>query len=218
MNNVQDMRGKPFTNIEIKFIKDNYSQMNTAEMASHLRRDISSIYSKAYSLGLNKSPEYLNSENSGRLIKGEKRGQNTRFSKGHTPWNKGKKMTEDQYKKAAPTMFKKGHKAHNARYDGYISVRKSKGVLYAWVKMAEGKFKLLHRVIWEKYNGKIPENHNVIFKDGNQANLDINNLHLVSNAELMKANSIQRYPEDLKKLILANAKLKREINKIISNE
>lgn len=212
------MRGKPYTEIEIKFVKDNYPHMNTAEMANHLGRDISSIYTKAYSLGLSKSLEYLESENSGRMIKGNKRGGNTRFSKGHTPWNKGKKMSKEQYKKSAPTMFKKGHKPHNARYDGYISIRKSRGSLYAWIRVSPGKFELLHRIIWERHNGKIPEGYNVIFKDGNQANLDINNLQLVSNADLMNANTIQRYPEELRKLILANGKLKREINKILNNE
>ncbi len=210
------MNGKYFTKEEESYLKENYPHMNTSSIAEHLGRNIFSVYNKAYVMGLKKTEGYLQSEASGRL-KGNV-GINSRFKKGQTPWNKGKKMTTEQYEKAAPTMFRKGNKPHNTKYDGYISVRKSRKIPYAWIRVSEGKFRLLHRVLWERYNGRIPKGYNVVFKDGNQANISLDNLELVSDSELMNRNNLQRYPEDIKKLILANAKLKREINKIINNE
>jgi hypothetical protein len=39
-------------------------------------------------------------------------------------------------------------------------------------------------MIWEKANGKVPKGHVVIFADGNIRNFNLDNLMLVSRAEL----------------------------------
>ena len=39
--------------------------------------------------------------------------------------------------------------------------------------------KLLHRVVWEKYNGSIPDGYHVHHKDKNKDNNDISNLELI---------------------------------------
>ena len=44
-----------------------------------------------------------------------------------------------------------------------------------------GEFIPKHRYLYEKYKGKIPPGHFVIFKDGNKQNYDISNLVLVNN-------------------------------------
>lgn len=123
-------------------------------------------------------------------------------------------MTTEAYEKAKPTMFKKGDKPHNTKYDGYLSIRKDKsGKSYVYIRIQEGKFELYHRFIWQKVNGIIPEGYNVIFKDGNQANIFIDNLELVSNSDLMLRNSIHNYPDDIKLTIRALTKLKKTISK-----
>lgn len=38
--------------------------------------------------------------------------------------------------------------------------------------------KFVHLLVWEEYNGKIPDNAFIIFKDGNRRNFDISNLEL----------------------------------------
>ena len=147
-------------------------------------------------------------------------GKDTRFKKGNVPHNKGKKMPPELYAKASRTMFKKGHKPHNTRKDGDISLRGDKsGRAYKYIRISEANWQLLHRVVWEYHNGKIPKGHNVIFKDGNTMNCNIENLELVSNAENMKRNSfMNNYPEDIQKLIQLKGALNRQINKRRKNE
>ncbi|MFW5758393.1 MAG: HNH endonuclease [Bacteroidota bacterium] len=129
----------------------------------------------------------------------------------------GRKIQEQ---KSKATQFKSGNEPHNTKYDGALSVRKEKsGTPYIYIRVAKGKWELLHRKIWEKHHGPIPKGYNVIFKDGNQANVDIENLELVSNQELMQRNGhYNRDPEELTKLIQASGALQRQINKIIHNE
>ena len=55
--------------------------------------------------------------------------------------------------------------------------RKNQGFTY--VKIADDKWELKHRVIWEKYNGKIPDNCSIIFIDHNKNNFDPSNLALI---------------------------------------
>ena len=165
----------------------------------------------------------MDSEKSGRGNVLAEGGKAHRFPKGHTPHNKGRKqneyMSKEAIKKTASTRFYKGHKPHNTKHDGALSVRKdSTGIAYIYIRISKGKWELLHRKIYEQHHGPIPKGYNVVFKDGNQANVDINNLELVSNQELMKRNSYHRYPEELAKLIQASGALQRQINKILHNE
>ena len=43
-----------------------------------------------------------------------------------------------------------------------------------------GKNVLLHRYIWEKYHGTIPDGYEVYHKDGNRRNYDVDNLELLT--------------------------------------
>lgn len=111
------------------------------------------------------------------------------FSKGHIPWNKAKRLLNWANK----TSFCKGHKPHNTKYDGYISIRHTHERPYKWIRVAEGKFILLHRYVWEQHYGPIPPNHNVRFKDGDAMNCSIENLFLVSKTKNMDMN--RNYPK-----------------------
>jgi len=118
------------------------------------------------------------------------RKQNTdkhgRFIKGHRPWNKGKKGINIGGKE---TQFKPGHLPHNTKQNGDISIRKDKsGRPYKYIRISKGKWELLHRYKWEKYNGKIPKGMLVVFKDGNSLNCNINNLELITRKENMQRN------------------------------
>lgn len=108
------------------------------------------------------------------------------FKKGHVPHNKGKRCPT--VGRMAETQFKKGHLPHNTRTvgyertskDGYVEVRcemkKDRNV-------GDNNFVLKHRLVWEQANGPIPENHIVIFLDGNKQNCTLENLALISRAE-----------------------------------
>jgi len=86
---------------------------------------------------------------------------------------------------------------------------------YVQVKVAEGKFqwRLKHRLTWEKHKGPIPKGCNVQFRDGNRLNCDdITNLYLITKAKQCRdQNSIQRYPEYVRKAIMTLGKLNKQI-------
>ena len=122
------------------------------------------------------------------------------FRKGH-PSTKGVKMSAEQYRKCAGTMFKKGNRPKTAVPVGTIVVAKvakvakvtndgcSKEELYYKKKVAEpNHWKLLHRLVWEEHNGPIPRNHVITFLDGNWRNCDISNLMCISRGANCRAN------------------------------
>ena len=56
---------------------------------------------------------------------------------------------------------------------------------YQYIKTEDGKWRLLHHVVWEKVHGPIPAGYTVTFLDGNIQNASIENLALISRAEQM---------------------------------
>lgn len=115
-----------------------------------------------------------------------------KFQKGHTPPNKGRKGF--CFPGAEKGWFKKGQKPHNTLPVGSEVITEDG---YSKIKIADPDvWELKHRLIWEKEKGKIPENHMVIFKDGNKQNFDINNLFLITKAECAQLNHEQLRTED----------------------
>ena len=114
------------------------------------------------------------------------------FRKGH-PSTYGIKMSAEQYRKCAKTMFQKGHRPKNSVPVGTIAVAKTtngrREELYYKKKIAEpNRWKLLHRLVWEEHNGPIPPNHVITFLDGNWQNCDISNLMCISRGANCRAN------------------------------
>lgn len=122
-------------------------------------------------------------------------------SEGIAPPNKG---TKGLYNVGGnKTSFKPEQIPHNYKpvgteridRDGYTLIKVSdKG---AWHK----RWKLKHRVVWEKENGPIPRGHALLFADGNKQNITLENLILVSRKQLATLNK--------KGLIQNNADLTR---------
>lgn len=120
-----------------------------------------------------------------------------RFPKGHVPANKGKKGIS--FPGSEATQFKKGHTPQTWKPIGTETIR-SDG--YTWVKIAEpNKWREKHALIWENANGPVPKGYVLLFADGNQRNITLENLILVSRAQLVRLNQ--------KGLIGSNADLTR---------
>ena len=128
------------------------------------------------------------------------------FKKGSTPWNKGLKG----YMGANKTSFKKGTIPPNQVPIGTESIAKGG---YIKVKVGEpNKWKLKQRYIYEQYYGEIPKDCNVIFADKNIRNFDINNLILVSKAEMLILNNNKLIFED-KELTKVGVNIAKVIDK-----
>jgi len=203
---------KPFTTDEDELLRKLYPDTLTSNIAKKLNRRERSVYNRAHLLGLKKSKEFIRSIG---FQPGSKVGKAYRFPKGHTPANKGKKMSPELKEKIKHTFFQKGHKPHNTKCDGAISIRKDKrtGIAYKYIRLSEGHWKELHRYNWEKEHGPIPKGFNIVFRDGDSLNCSIENLEIVSNAELMRRNTIHRYPPEVKQTIRLIGKLERTIKK-----
>lgn len=133
------------------------------------------------------------------------------FKKGSIPFNKGIKGLM----KANKTSFGPGNLPANAKKVGSISRRKDKnGNDYLHIKTAEPRtWKMLHLYIWECKHGKAPKGYCVIFKDKNTLNTRLDNLMLISRAELVRLN--QKYShidESLKELALQVIKISKEVS------
>lgn len=144
--------------------------------------------------------------------KGWLTGRDGRFQKGDVSWNKGKKG----YIGANKTSFQKGHKPANWLPVGSECV---KGDGYLWVKIAEpNKWKQKHRILWEFHHGEIPENHVIIFRDNNRENCCIENLAILTRAELTVMNRhFQRdglIDDEAHQAIITMARIKTKVGQI----
>lgn len=185
------------------------------EIAVVLGRSVRSVYDKARLMGLKCNPEKI--RRSGMMSSNHPNTIAHRFSKGHIPDNKGKRMSPEVYAQVQRTMFKKGHRPHNHRavgserinVDGYIEV-----------KVAEpNRWRVKHRIIWEQVNGAIPRGFNVQFKNHNPLDCRIENLYLISKADQMaKENSFYaKYPRELQEVIHLKGVVNRAIHKAQRN-
>lgn len=118
----------------------------------------------------------------------------TQFKKGHRSWNKGMKGINTGGKQ---TQFKKGQKSWNYKP---VGTERTNSDGYVEIKIADpGKWKSKHIILWEEANGPVPKGHVVIFADGNQQNVTLDNLLLISRQELVIMNK--------RRLIANNAEL-----------
>jgi hypothetical protein len=191
-------------------IRQRYPFEPTKKIADDLGLSESSVYNRAFAMGIKKDPVYLRST---QFPPGYLGGKVTQFKKGHTPANKGQKMSTDVYQKVAHTMFKKGSKPMNTQPIGTIHQRSDKsGKMYLYIKLADSNWQLLNRYTWEQYHGPIPKGLIVAYKDGNYLNNDIDNLMLLTKKENMARNTIQRLPKELQQVMRLKCKLINKIN------
>ena len=193
-------------------IRARYPHERTQDIANDLGMTYSQVANRAFTMGLRKSQEFKQSDLSGRanLIKG---GMAYRFKPGHTPANKGTKMSPELYEKCKVSMFKKGNRPANWKPDGSVVERiDTEGRIYLYYKVKDSHWILYHHKIWTDQNGPIPSGCILRFKDGNSLNCVLENLELISMVDNMQKNSIQRFPKELQQLIKLKSKLKTKIN------
>ena len=116
------------------------------------------------------------------------------------------------------TEFKKGNKPYNWKPLGSERICSKDG--YILVKVLDGhlqkNWKAKHKIIWEEHNGPIPKGNAVIFLDTDVTNINIDNLALVSRAQLLLLNRQKLIKEDaaLTKSGVLVAKVQEKIQKL----
>jgi DNA-directed RNA polymerase subunit H (RpoH/RPB5) len=203
---------KFWTPEEYELLKKHFPHVHTKDVAAMLNRSYESVSNQAYLFGLKKSAEFMASEKSGRKNVLMESGKAFRFPKGHTSWNKGKEFP--RIGRMEEGQFKKGNLPHNTKYDGAERLQKDKtGKIYKYIRLSKSKWKMVHVVEWEKANGIVPKGMVIVFKDGNTLNTELSNLEMISRADLMRRNTIQRFPKELVEVIKLKSKLIKTIKR-----
>lgn len=192
-----------------------YPSVPMPELIARFQRDDKAIYNKAKAMGLKRSAEFLASEHACRLRKGDNVGAAHRFKPGNAAWNKGMKGLKIG---GEATQFRRGNKPHTWVPVGTEQIRDG----YLWRKVTDhgGRFdwKQVHTMLWEQHHGPVPAGLILIFRDRNKQNIQLDNLELITRAELCRRNTIHRYPPEVKELIRLQKKLEREIRKKANEE
>lgn len=199
-------------------LRARYPHEKTANLVSIIGKSIGKIYQKAAALGLKKTAAYLASPDACRLRRGDSVGAAYRFKKGQLAFNKGVKGIS--YPGMEATQFKKGVRqgvavklyqpigAERISKDGYLQRKINDDM------PLQRRWRAVHIVVWEEANGLLPKGHAIVFKDGNKRNFAIDNLELVTRAELMRRNSYHNnYPKEVAQLIQLRGAVQRQINK-----
>jgi hypothetical protein len=194
-----------------KILEILYPYIPAKMLAEYLGLTVSQVYNRTYKRGVKKDPKTKRAINRSLMLNA---GKNTRYGKGHVPFNKGTKCPNLLLTNAAATMFKKGNKPFNTREANATSIRTdSSGRKYHYTKISDSVWVLTHRLTWEQANGPIPAKHIVRFIDGNTMNLELSNLECIPMNQNMTKNTIQRFPMELQQVM----KLKSKLNKTINN-
>jgi hypothetical protein len=220
------MNGRPWTFAETYALKGTYADYRTEDIARALGRSVTQVYAKAKVLGLQKSAAFRASDLSGRVQRGRQdpRLQATQFQPGLTPWNKGTHFVAGG--RSAETRFKPRSPEESANYkpigslrinaDGYlerkVSDDRSRAPARRWIGV--------HRLVWEKAHGPIPNGHVVVFRNGLRTTvleeITEQRLECISRAELQRRNSIHtRLPPDVRQLVQLKGAITRQVNRIV---
>jgi len=211
-----------------------YPNTPTAKIASMLGHSLSGTYQRAYKLGLEKSAAYLASPAAGRTT--GRQGIGTRFVTGHVPANKGLRRPGYAPGRMKETQFRRGERSGVAvklykpigterlSKDGYLERKVSDVLPKPGASRAEcariiaRRWRGVHLIVWEAANGPIPHGHAVVFVNGDKTDIRLDNLTLITRADLMRRNTIHNLPAPLPQAIRLLGALNRKINRRIKRD
>lgn len=194
-----------------------YPSTAISAIAQTLNRSPISIYQRAGIRGLHRTADFIASTARARTLARTGEACGKRFTPGHRCWNAGMKGLQ-MGGASIKTQFKKGHRPQTWVPLGSLRIYGGE-YGYHQRKVADTgdmhtDWKCLHVLKWERYRGKVPRGHVVIFRDKDRANIKIANLECISRAELARRNNIwANYPPELARLIQLKGALQRQINK-----
>lgn len=185
------------------------------EIADLLGTTVPSVYHKAAQLGLKKTTEWIAERVRRAISDPQHGGRRSQFQPGAKPHNAGRRQPPRG--RSIETQFKPGVRPHT-----WLPIGSSRtgpgGYLRRKVSdtgVSRRDYVPVHHLVWRMHGGTIPDHrtHALVFIDGNPRNLDINNLELVTRAELMRRNSMHNLPPEVAELVQLRAQIVRQINK-----
>jgi hypothetical protein len=218
-------RQHEWTAEQVALLREMYPDTPMPEIERRLGLPLTIIYAKATRLGLRRSASYLASPHACRLRRGGGVGAEHRFPKGNVPANKGQRRPGFAPGRMRETQFKKGRPAnqsHNYVPIGAEKVEKKNGYLVRKVTDDPAiapvrRWVAVHRLVWEAANGPVPPGHAIAFVGGRRTavrdEITLDRLELVSQAEMMRRNTIHNLPKPLVEVIQLRGAINRQIRK-----
>jgi hypothetical protein len=223
----RDDRPSPWGSRDDAKLRRLWPTSTAREIGEALGRGVPAIYQRAHKLGLPAKDAAWAAECT-RKRWAEGRHESARahqFRPGQAPPNKGLRRPGWARGRMAETQFKKGDRLgasqHNYRPIGTLRISKD-GYLERKVTddpslVPARRWTGVHRLVWEAANGPVPEGYVVCFLPGrrttDEAAITLDALELVSRVELMRRNTLHRYPPEVVQLVQLRAAVVRKINR-----
>lgn len=93
--------------------------------------------------------------------------------------------------------------------DGYRYTKVADVPKAPWAR----NWKLSHVLLWESANGPLPIGYRLAFKNGDRTDIRLDNLELVSRADVMNRNSYHQYGKEIASAIQLVGVVSRRINR-----
>lgn len=214
-----------WTDAERDIVRAHYATTRTEDLAKTIDRTRSAVSVEAGKLGLHKDPAWVAENARQSLANPNHPARKTQFKKGHVPWTAGSKgqglvglhpnTAANHYKRgnlsgfAAKRVLPLG--SYRVNDDGIVDVK---------VSTEPGpqtrRWKAVHRVVWEAAHGPVPKGHAVVFLPGRRTSdpalITLDALEMITQAELMRRNSLHRMGPELASLVQLRGVLTRAIN------
>ncbi len=193
-----------------------YPYMRSHDIAERLGIRRQQVLDKAWRLGLKKTKEAIAHMAKLAMDDPNHPGRRHQFHAAQTPWNKGTHFQAGG--RSVETQFKAGTRHGTAAYnwqpigseritkDGYLQRKLTD------TGVTRRDYVSVHWIIWQEAGRTVPAGHALIFKDGNKRNLTLDNLELISRADLMRRNSVHNYGPEIAQIHQLQGVITRRIN------
>lgn len=216
---------REWTPSEDAVLRARYATEHAARIATDLGRSLSTTYQRAQKLGLKKPLAWIAENARANMEKPTHGGRRSRFQKGHVSANKG--LRRPGYSvgrgRMQETQFKKGSRSGVAvRLYKPIGTERLSKEGYRERKIHDGlplqsRWRAVHLLVWEEANGPIPKGHAIWFRNRIRADVRLENLELITRAELARRN-VKTYPIELRQITQLRGAITRQINKRARHE
>lgn len=207
-----------WTREEEQYFAERYPIMRTDELAAQLGLKPGQLHDKAVALRIKKDPAWMKAHLQECARRAHRSPGWKGFKPGHATWNKG--LKHDAGGRSVQTRLQPKSLPHNYRPIG--SERLADG--YRERKMTQTGYPPrdwvpVHHLVWaDAGRGKIPKGMALTFRDGDKSNFAIENLEIVSRAELMRRNSIHNYGPEIAHIGQLKGALLRQIRRKTTDE